>query len=122
RLEHDGAGRWLVDGAACQSLDGCLDVDLEASALTNTLPVHRFSLAEETGKPTAAPAAFVRAQTAAVERLEQSYRRLADGSDGPRFAYAAPVFDVSCVLAYDSSGLVLDYPGLAVRSGVAGKS
>ena len=119
RLEHDGAGRWLLDGVACELLDGCLDVDLEASSLTNTFPVHRFFLAPGTARPVSTPAAFVRAQTVSVERLEQSYRRLPDGPDGSRFDYAAPVFDVSCVIAYDASGLVLDYPGLALRQGVA---
>lgn len=38
-LEADGAGRWLVNGQAAPLLDGCLDVDLESSAMTNALPV-----------------------------------------------------------------------------------
>src|SRR5687767_6957826 len=43
-LEADGAGRWLINGAAAPHLDGCLDVDLESSALTNALPAHRLGL------------------------------------------------------------------------------
>ena len=43
-LEADGAGRWLVDGKSAAYLDGCLDVDLESSAMTNALPVHRIAL------------------------------------------------------------------------------
>src|SRR5689334_17436234 len=39
RIEATGAGRWRVDGAPAPALDGCLDVDLESSALTNALPV-----------------------------------------------------------------------------------
>src|SRR5581483_8996727 len=38
-LEADGAGHWLVDGIPASHLDGCLDVDLESSAMTNALPV-----------------------------------------------------------------------------------
>jgi hypothetical protein len=38
---HDG-DRWTVDGAPMPLLDGCVDVDLESSAVTNTLPVHRL--------------------------------------------------------------------------------
>jgi hypothetical protein len=113
RLEHDGLGGWTVDGAPAPWLDGCLDVDLEASALTNTLPVHRLDLPVGGGQET--PAAYVRALDAAVERLEQSYRREPDGGEGARFAYAAPAFDVRCELRYDRHGLVLDYPGLAER-------
>ena len=44
-LACDGEGRWRVDGRVATHLDGCLDVDLESSALTNTLPVHRLELA-----------------------------------------------------------------------------
>src|SRR5829696_4715236 len=59
RLETDGAGTWQVDGAPAPQLDGCFDVDLESSSLTNAFPVHRLALAP--GVPTEAPAAYVRA-------------------------------------------------------------
>ena len=32
------------------------------------------------------------------------------------YRYAAPAFDFTCTLVYDESGLVLDYPGIAVRA------
>ena len=38
RLEGDGSGTWRVDGAAAPQLNGCVDVDLEASACTNAVP------------------------------------------------------------------------------------
>lgn len=44
RLEGDGTGVWQIDGKAAAWLDGCLDVDLEASASTNALPIHRLGL------------------------------------------------------------------------------
>lgn len=113
-LESDGAGSWLLDGMPASLLDGCLDVDLESSALTNALPVHR--LAQEIGDGADAPAAYVFASGAAVARLEQRYVRVADGEHGPRFDYSAPEFDFRCILEYDKSGLVLDYPGIAVRA------
>ena len=111
-LESNGLGRWRVDGAPAPEVDGCLDVDLEASAMTNTLPVHRLELAP--GDRSDAPAAYVRLDLT-VQRLDQTYRRLDD--DGPpyRFDYAAPVFDFACELRYDAAGLVLDYPGIARR-------
>ncbi|WP_106246612.1 putative glycolipid-binding domain-containing protein [Nonomuraea fuscirosea] len=113
-LETDGAGHWRLDGEPAPWLDGCLDVDLESSALTNAFPVHRLHL--DVGAASPAPAAFVRATDLAVERLEQHYARLPDGGGRQRYDYAAPVFDVACRLTYDESGLVLDYPGLAVRT------
>jgi hypothetical protein len=114
-LEADGAGRWLVDGVPAPDLDGCLDVDLESSALTNALPVRRMGLAP--GARAAAPAAYVRAAGLAVERLEQTYLRVPVDGVRQRYDYAAPAFNFACRLLYDESGLVLDYPGIAVRAG-----
>ncbi|GAA0995977.1 putative glycolipid-binding domain-containing protein [Acrocarpospora macrocephala] len=113
-VEADGAGHWLVDGQAAPHLDGCLDVDLESSAMTNAFPVHRMAL--PVGAKAEAPAAYVRAVGLDVERLEQSYERLANEDTRQRYDYAAPVFNFACHLVYDESGLVLDYPGIATRA------
>jgi hypothetical protein len=113
RLESSGAGTWLVDGAAAPHLDGCVDVDLEASVVTNALPVRRLGL--QVGAAADVPAAFVRAPGLAVERLEQRYLRLDDEGGHQRYAYAAPRFDYTGTLGYDSSGLLLEYPGIAER-------
>ena len=48
-LLSDGDGRWTVDGVPAPHLDGLVDVDLEASACTNTLPVHRLDAARRRG-------------------------------------------------------------------------
>ena len=111
-ITSTGDGRWRVDGRAAPHLDGCLDVDLESSACTNTLPVHR--LGQAVGELADAPAVYVRAVGLDVERLDQTYRRI-EVVDGHRYAYEAPVFDVACELAYDEAGLIVDYPGIAAR-------
>jgi hypothetical protein len=69
RLESDGLGHWRADGEAASHLDGCLDVDLESSAMTNALPVHRMGL--RAGARAPAPAAYVRALDLSVGRLDQ---------------------------------------------------
>lgn len=107
-LRADGEGRWTVDGEPARHLDGLIDVDIEASACTNTLPVHRLALAP--GEETAAPAAYVRALDLAVGRLDQTYRRL----DDRRYDYTSEA-DFRAVLEYDAAGLIVDYPGIAVR-------
>lgn len=112
-LESDGAGRWSVDGAPRPELDGCLDVDLESSALTNAIPVHRLALSA--GGAASAPAAYVRALDLGVERLEQRYARRRETA-ALVFDYEAPQFDFRCRLLYDPAGLVVDYPGIAVRA------
>ena len=81
---------WKMDGLARPEVQGCLDVDLESSSLTNALPVHRLRLA--VGESAEAPAVYVRAQDLSVERLEQHYRRVDDGAAGERYDYAAPRF------------------------------
>ena len=113
RLEADGTGGWRVDGRSAPELDGCLDVDLEASACTNAFPVNRLGL--DVGQRADAPAAYVRALDLRVERLEQSYARLPHEGERARFDYASPGFDFRAELVYDEFGLVLDYPGIAVR-------
>lgn len=114
-LESDGAGHWLVDGGAAPQLDGCIDVDLESSAMTNALPVHRMNL--RAGEAADAPAAYVRALDLTAERLEQGYQRIADQDGRQQYDYSAPAFGFTARLRYDESGLVTDYPGIAVRAG-----
>jgi uncharacterized protein len=110
----DGAGGWLLDNRPAPHLDGCLDIDLESSALTNAFPVRRLGRAP--GQGADAPGAYVRVDDLHVERLEQRYVRLEAQAPGRRFAYAAPAFDFTCVLTYDDAGLLLDYPCIAVRA------
>ena len=112
-LESSGSGTWRVDGAPAPELDGCLDVDLESSCLTNAFPVRRLGL--DVGESARAPAAYVRVAGPRVERLEQDYRRLPDAGARQRYHYAAPAFDFECELVYDELGLLLDYPGIGTR-------
>ncbi len=112
-LEADGAGRWRINGEAAPDLDGCLDLDLESSSLTNAFPVHRLRL--EIGQKADAPAAYVRALDLSVERLEQRYLRLDNDGSRERYHYSAPAFEFECQLVYDEFGLVVEYPGIAVR-------
>jgi len=107
-LISDGEGRWTVDGEPAPQLDGLIDIDIEASACTNTLPVHRLPLPLD--EVTEAPAAYVRALDLPVIRLDQTYRRL----DDRRYDYTSEA-DFRAVLEYDAAGLIVDYPGIAVR-------
>ena len=110
-LERDDDGGWRVDGRPRPELGDAVDVDLEASAMTNTLPAHRVALDERT----AGPAAYVRLDLS-VERLEQWYGPSRPGADGGRLvAYEAPPFGADFDLTYDATGLVLHYPFLATR-------
>ncbi|MFJ3404534.1 putative glycolipid-binding domain-containing protein [Promicromonospora sp. NPDC090134] len=113
RVDDPGGTRWLVDGEPDDRFDDCVDVDLESSAVTNTLPVHRLDL--RPGRACAAPALFVRAGDLSVEPIEQEYRLREHTPDVLSLDYTAATFDFACVLTCDASGLVLEYPGIAVR-------
>ena len=108
-LRSDGEGHWTVDDEPAPTLDGLVDVDIEASACTNTLPVHRLQLPP--GEVVPAPAAYVRALDLTVTRLDQTYAR----RDDHRFDYTSEGGAFHAVLEYDEAGLIVDYPGIAVR-------
>lgn len=102
-------GSWTIDGKPAPHLDGCLDVDLESSAMTNAFPVARLGL--DPDAEAEAPAAWIRVD-GSVEVLEQSYRRRGDARS---YDYEAPGQDFRCVIGYAEDGLALDYPGIARR-------
>ena len=106
-LRSDGQGSWTVDGVPAPHLDGLVDVDLEASACTNTLPVHRLTM--PVGEVVVASAVYVQASDLAVRRLDQTYDASTTTASPTRRRVA------QAVLRYDGAGLVLDYPGIAVR-------
>jgi hypothetical protein len=100
-LTADGEGRWSRDGRSLGDIDNCLDVDLEWSPSTNTLPIRRLALA--IGESKKVSAAWVQFPSLDVERLDQSYERLEDR----RYRYRSGRFTAD--LAVDHDGLVLQY-------------
>jgi uncharacterized protein len=100
---------WLIDGVTRPDLSECPDVDLESSAVTNSLPVARLGLA--VGETARALAAWVRVDLT-VERLDQTYTRL----DERRYDYVSHHDGFRTVLEYSADGLIVDYPGIAIRA------
>jgi hypothetical protein len=112
-LDAHESGHWRVNGRSAPEYDGCIDIDLESSACTNTIPVHRLSLG--IGQSANVPALYVTAVDLGVERLEQEYCRIDDLGKNQRYDYRAPAFDFESQLVYDHTGLVMEYPGIASR-------
>lgn len=115
-LEGDGAGNWRSGEAARPELAGCLDVDLQASPFTNTLPIRRLGL--EAGAAAPVRAVYVAFPGLDVQAAEQRYTCLAPlGANGGRYRYddAGPFSGFTAELAVDADGLVLDYPELFER-------
>jgi hypothetical protein len=101
RLASDGAGGWSRTDGPLSELDGCIDLDVEWSPSTNTLPIRRLGLT--VGESRAVTAAWIRCPTLAVERLDQTYERV----DVHRYRYRAGAFTAD--LTVDDDGLVLRY-------------
>jgi hypothetical protein len=118
RITADGAGSWAVDGDPRPDLAGCLDLDLEASVVTNTLPVHRLSL--RVGEHGVSVAAYVRTAGLVVERLEQTYLRRPDEDGGLEYLYESPRFGYRDSLRFGPDGLVIVYPGVGARVAAIG--
>jgi len=100
-LTADGAGNWSRDGQGVEEVAGCIDIDLEWSPATNALPLRRLGLAPGETRPVTA--AWVRFPSLDVERLQQSYERLADGY----YRYRSGRFTAD--IAVDDDGMVLQY-------------
>jgi hypothetical protein len=100
-LTADGEGNWLRDGQRLEQVAGCIDIDLEWSPSTNTLPIRRLGPAP--GETKSVAAAWVRFPSLDVQRLEQTYERLADG----RYRYRSGRFTADLIV--DDDGVVLQY-------------
>jgi hypothetical protein len=97
----DDDGGWTVEGVPAQPLDGCIDVDFAFTPATNTLQIRRLGL--EPGESRELPVAWLRFPELTVEKLTQTYTRLA--SD--RWSYGDDEFTAE--LAVDAEGFVLRY-------------
>ncbi|MDT0301812.1 putative glycolipid-binding domain-containing protein [Streptomonospora wellingtoniae] len=106
------AGGWSVDGVRVPELDGCVDVDVAATPLTNTLPIRRLGL--RPGEYRDIPAVWVDVPSLRVRRLGQRYTRLSPRDGRDRYEYRDSAFG-AFVLSVDRDGVVVDYEGLAVR-------
>jgi uncharacterized protein len=110
-LRRSAAG-WTVDGVPRPELAEALDCDLGLCPLTNTMPILRHGLHEESGRHRFLMA-FVDVPDLVVRPSWQTYTHLGVESDGARVRYESD--DFSSDLLVDSEGLVVDYPQLATR-------
>jgi uncharacterized protein len=102
--------RWLADGQLRPDLDGCIDVDISLTPLTNTLPIRR--LAWTPGSAQELDVVYVSAPDLTARRASQRYTLLdaAAHGDAPLYRYESGSFTAD--LTVDGNGFVSDYPGL----------
>lgn len=98
-LRSDG---WFVDGKSRADLNECTDIDIEASPVTNTIPIRRSKL--KVGGRVDLTAAWVRFPSLTMSPLKQSYERLSDKKYHYRSASG-----FAAELEVDDFGLVTEY-------------
>ncbi|PSK96305.1 hypothetical protein CLV63_112189 [Murinocardiopsis flavida] len=113
RLSARG-GQWTVDGARVPRLDGCVDVDVAAVPLTNTLPIRRLGIAPYEYRDVAV--VWIDVPSLDVRRMTQRYTRRTPAGGRDRYQYSDPEFG-AFELTVDRDGLVVEYQGLAERLG-----
>jgi hypothetical protein len=112
RLHADGAGNWHDDkGQPLDALQGCIDVDIMLTPLTNTLPIRRLQLAP--GELREISVVYIAAPDLSIRPFEQRYTRLDNGADGrSRYRYESLESGFTAELLVDDDGFVVDYPGI----------
>jgi hypothetical protein len=107
-------GHWLADGEPRPDLDGCIDVDISLTPLTNTLPVRRLAWAAP-GSLQVLDVVYVSAPELTVRRASQRYTLLGAGPADNIALYRYESGSFKADLTVDGGGFVIDYPGLWSR-------
>ena len=116
-LRSDGEGNWFdADGLPLTNLRGCIDIDLTATAFTNTLPIRRLGLRPDDGR--VIDVAYIWVPQLTVEAVQQRYTCLEQRSDGARYRYEGLGTGYQTELEVDEAGFVMDYPDLFQRVAV----
>jgi hypothetical protein len=124
-LRHDGEGSWNAEIAddgevpsgpwdgSLPDLSDALDIDIQNSPLTNTMPIlrHRF---QRDGSGDFLMA-FITTPTLRVEASPQRYEHVRTTEDGSVVRYISRDGDFTAELELDSDGLLSFYPRLARR-------
>ncbi len=105
-ISVDAERRWRLNGNDCAEVEGCIDLDLNFSPLTNLLPIRRLNLTA--GQVAPVRAAWLRFPTFKLEALEQTYRLIDDST----YRYESASGRFVAELTVNEFGLVTHYPNL----------
>jgi uncharacterized protein len=111
-ISPDDQAKWSAHGVGTiDFLNGCLDVDLELTPITNTLPVNRLKL--DVGQRAEIAAAWIRFPSLEIVRANQSYERLTPNT----YRYRSLASGFTAVIEVDEDGLPIRYQGIWERIG-----
>ena len=110
-LLADGAGNWRDQaGQPIAALQGCIDVDIMLTPLTNTLPIQRLALSP--GESRVISVVYVSAPDFTTRPFAQRYTRLDDADGRQRYRYESIVSGFTADLPIDGDGFVVEYPAI----------
>lgn len=104
-IEAGEDGVWHLDGQQIGAVQGCIDIDLNFSPVTNILPVKRLAL--DIGESQTISAAWLRFPSFSLEPLEQVYTRTGEFTYNYR---SGTGFEAE--ITVDRFGLPVEYSGL----------
>jgi hypothetical protein len=124
-LHHDESGAWRAEvedegdvlggpwDGELPDLSEALDIDIQNSPLTNTMPILRHGF--QRGGERDFLMAFVTLPTLRVESSPQRYEHVSAGDHGSVVRYLSRDGDFTAELELDRDGLLVFYPRLARR-------
>ena len=104
-ISVDPLRHWQLNGTRVSAADGCIDLDLNFSPVTNLLPIRRLNL--EIGEAADVTAAWLQFPSFELKPLPQIYTRL----DDFRYRYSSRDGEFVRDLTVNEAGFVTDYPG-----------
>lgn len=111
-LLTEGDGRWTdANDQHIPELDGCLDVDIDWTPLTNALPVHRLRIKE--GEEHAVPVVHISLPTMSIQPETHRYHRLNDSD----VTHSVGDDNIIHALSMGNDGFVVQYPERFLRTG-----
>jgi hypothetical protein len=111
-ISPDDQAKWSAYGVGTiDSLKGCLEVDLELTPITNTLPINRLKL--DVGQQAEIAAAWIRFPSLEIVRANQSYERLTPNT----YRYRSLASGFTADIEVDGDGLPIRYQGIWERIG-----
>jgi uncharacterized protein len=103
-IDIDEDRRWFINRVESPEVKDCIDIDLNFSPVTNTLPLRRLHIG--IGQEAAVKAAWLRFPSFKFEPLEQTYNRL----DENHYRYESGGGSFARDLEVNKAGLVINYP------------
>ena len=105
----DGHGSWATaDGEPLPNLDGCLDVDIQATPFTNTIPIERLQL--KNGQSAVLKVLYISVPAMEYKVVEQTYTCVTNTLAGGTYRYHSISAGKEVEVTTDRDGLIVNFP------------